>query len=176
MIFNPFSSITAKIYGGIAIAAIAFGVVQTVRIEGFLFIGGYAEKLDKARAALDKVRLASEEAERLALATKAKIEADNKRIATDADNRFKQASIEAGDAATRYIDRWRVRNVCEGSSSQAGSAADGSNPQISAGMPADSVLVSASDVQACTAATTFALEAHRYALDKIASGRAVAAE
>lgn len=32
--FNPFSIVTSKIFGGVAIAAIAFGVVQTARIEG----------------------------------------------------------------------------------------------------------------------------------------------
>jgi len=174
-VINPFATLKSAAITIALTVLVAVAIIQTLRIEGFLFWDGYAEKLDKATAALAKVKLVSEEAERLALAVKAKIEADNRRIATNADTRFKQASNEAGDAATRYIDRWRVRNVCEGSTSQTGSAANGDNPQVPADMPADSVLVSAINVQACTAATAYAIEAHNHAMDKIASGRAMPA-
>ncbi len=49
--FNPFSALTSKIFGGIAIFAITFGAIQTVRLDGFLWIDGVIEKLDKERAA-----------------------------------------------------------------------------------------------------------------------------
>jgi len=51
MPFNPFSALTSKIYGGIAIFAITFGAIQTIRLDGFFWIDGVIEKLDKERAA-----------------------------------------------------------------------------------------------------------------------------
>lgn len=34
MPFNPFSALTAKVFGGLALAFLAFAIVQTIRIEG----------------------------------------------------------------------------------------------------------------------------------------------
>jgi hypothetical protein len=50
-VFNPFSALTSKIFGGVAIFAITFGAIQTVRLDGFFWIDGVIEKLDKERAA-----------------------------------------------------------------------------------------------------------------------------
>jgi len=50
-VFNPFSALTSKIFGGVAIFAITFAAIQTVRLDGFFWIDGVIEKLDKERAA-----------------------------------------------------------------------------------------------------------------------------
>ena len=49
--FNPFSALTSKIFAGIAIFAISFAVIQTIRLDGFFWIDGVIEKLEKERAA-----------------------------------------------------------------------------------------------------------------------------
>lgn len=65
---NPFSSLTSKILGGVAIAAITFGVIQTIRIEGLkvwpLQIEGYADANTRLTADLEVVKHAQAEAER----------------------------------------------------------------------------------------------------------------
>ena len=48
MMFNAFSALTSKIYGALAIAAIVFAGVQTVRIDGLWFIDAYVDKLADA--------------------------------------------------------------------------------------------------------------------------------
>ena len=49
MPFNPFSALASRIYGAIALAALAFAAVQTVRINGFLWIDGLEQQLADAR-------------------------------------------------------------------------------------------------------------------------------
>ena len=59
-------------------------LVQTARIEGFLFWDGLKAENTELRATLAKVEAASKEAERLAWEAKRKIEADNERKADEA--------------------------------------------------------------------------------------------
>jgi len=82
--FNPFSAITAKIYGVIAVAALCFALVQTARIEGFLFWDGLYEQLGDAREKVKEYETAIAAATKLAEEEKARIEAENERKAKDA--------------------------------------------------------------------------------------------
>lgn len=59
-------------------------LVQTARIEGFLFWDGLKAENTELRETLAKVESASKEAERLAWEAKRKIEADNERKADEA--------------------------------------------------------------------------------------------
>ena len=49
--FNPFSALTSKIFAGVAIFALTLAAIQTIRLDGFFWIDGVIEKLDKERAA-----------------------------------------------------------------------------------------------------------------------------
>lgn len=103
--FNPFSGLTAKIYGGIAIAAITFGAVQTVRIEGLriwpLKIEGYAAA---------NARLTAEKAAYIA----AQREAEAKQKAADQSNIAGQlAAIRQQDAAHVQLEAARRSAVSE---------------------------------------------------------------
>lgn len=64
--FNPFSELASKIYGGIAIAAITFGAIQTVRIEGLsiwpLKIEGYAAENSRLKQDIQNIKKAQKEA------------------------------------------------------------------------------------------------------------------
>jgi type II secretory pathway pseudopilin PulG len=90
-------------------------------------------------------------------------------IAKDSDNAYKVANLEAGAAAAVYIDRWRVRNneVC---GSGAVAAPENEIAGVPETMPAGGILVSEGDVQACTGATAYAIEAHNHAMRQIAEG------
>lgn len=169
MPFNPFSVITSKIYI-LAIGFLLLAIVQTVRIDGFLFIQGYRERLSAANQTIADMKQASKEAwaKQIALnEQRRKSDTDN---AEKSDEAYKHEASNANDAAIRYIDRWRVReNSC---SSGPDSAAQSSNPGVPETMPADAVMVSARDVQACTGATAYAIEAHNHAVRLIESGTA----
>jgi hypothetical protein len=95
-------------------------------------------------------------------------ETDN---AKQSDLRYVAAQTAAGDATVRYIDRWRVRpNSCR---SETDSAAESSHSEVSDAMSARTILVSERDVQACSAATGYAIEAHNHAVSQIEAGLAV---
>jgi hypothetical protein len=167
---NPFSAITSKIFAGVAIVSITFGAIQTVRIEGFLFIKGYSEKLAEANKAIDMMDAASGMArdKQIAVNTERKDTSDD--LAKEGERSYAWASRDAGAAATVYIDRWRVREVCKGDTDGGPAGAEGNNPGVSEEMPSRAVLVSEGDVQACTGATAYALEAHNHAARKIEAG------
>ena len=74
-----------RILYGTALALLgALLLVQTARIEGFLFWDGLKAENTELRETLAKVEAASKEAERLAWEAKRKIEADNERKADEA--------------------------------------------------------------------------------------------
>lgn len=172
--FNPFSALTSKIYGVIAIAALTFGAIQTVRIDGLLFIDGYVDKLADARATIAQMEQASKDATAAQIALNAERTKKDTNNAKQSDLRYITAQAAASDATARYIDRWRVRpNSC---ASETDSPAQSSNSEIPDAMSARTVLVSERDVQACSAATGYAIEAHNHAASLIAEGLAVTVE
>jgi hypothetical protein len=130
MPFNPFSALTSKIFGGIAIFAITFGAIQTVRLDGFLWIDGVIEKLEKERAAhiatkvgyanaekiaadLNKkqVEIAEQQRKELALGKDLEIRrginaalADARRVWAAKANQSSAGSASAGEVATSPVD------------------------------------------------------------------------
>lgn len=84
--------------------------------------------------------------------------------ARETQNAYAVQLADARTAADRYIADHRLRSTTD--ESHAGPTAAGpqsSSPAIPSDVPAEAVVVSGNDVQACTAAVTYALEAHDWA-------------
>ncbi|MBK9005311.1 MAG: hypothetical protein IPM41_16110 [Sphingomonadales bacterium] len=75
-------------------------LVQTARIEGFLFFDGLKAENTELRETLAKVEQAQKLATKLAIEEKARIEAENKRKAENAKLDY-QKRLAANDAALR---------------------------------------------------------------------------
>lgn len=99
--------------------------------------------------------------------------------AQEADNAYSSQLAIAQSAAQRYIDSHRVGAVyragssgalrmqpsaTQGGPSSAASGSEGGSTAVPASVPSDAVMVSAGDVQACTDAVSYALDAHGWAL------------
>jgi hypothetical protein len=84
--------------------------------------------------------------------------------AVEAQNAYQAQLADARGAADRYIAAHRVQPASTGGNAGATvAAADGRGAGVSAAVSADAVVVSADDVQACTGAVTYALQAHDWA-------------
>lgn len=147
--FNPFSAITAKIYGIAAIAFLTFAIVQTARIEGFLFWDGLYEQLGDARERVKayETGFANATKERDALFKQVSDKQRNIARLTDENetNRLKLAS--AADAYARRM-RWQ-----DHSRTEAGPATE-SNPAQSGDSPdPDAVILSRADFDILNANT-----------------------
>jgi hypothetical protein len=84
--------------------------------------------------------------------------------ATEADIAYQSQLADARFATARYIASHRVQSAAV--AGQAGSATpptQSGSAAVPASMPTDSVLVSSGDVQACTDAVTYGLNAHAWA-------------
>lgn len=94
MPFNPFSALTSKIFAGIAIFAISFAVIQTIRLDGFFWIDGVIEKLEKERAAHITTKVNVANAQRVAAEMNRKQVAAIKErydaIATETENEYEK--------------------------------------------------------------------------------------
>ena len=110
--FNPFSGLTAKIYGGVAVAALAFAAVQTVRIEGFLFIHGYKQDVADRDAKIAAMSKASDEAWMLAQKQVAETEAHYTKLAKENVRVETEIRTVYRDRAGAYADRMRADQVC----------------------------------------------------------------
>jgi hypothetical protein len=85
--------------------------------------------------------------------------------AQEADNAYQTQLAAAQSAADRYITAHRVQPATfAGGPGAAAALAQSGNAGIPAPMPADAVMVSAGDVQACTEAVTYGLKAHEWAI------------
>lgn len=151
--FNPFSGLTAKIYGGVAIAAIAFGAVQTVRLDGFLWIDGAIEQRDNAKADLAKAITAGHQA----LAAQIKIHDETKAAyaakAKEADREHEIELAAASDRTERFIAGNGVRKACGSRTIVASAPTESATPPRSdgPGSASDLVAVTPADVRLCTA-------------------------
>ena len=87
--------------------------------------------------------------------------------ADEADKSYRASLADARSAADRYIAGHRVRGTFAGPASAAPAAASDRGPGVPSGLPADAVVVSAGDVQACTDAVTYGVQAHEWALGLI---------
>lgn len=105
------------------------------------------------------------EALRLEREQKARVEAEYQEKANASDERHQDALADARAAADRYIARNRLRVQIAGSAGgQASPAADSGDSGLSEILSNSGVVVSEGDVQACTAAMTYAVAAHNWAV------------
>jgi multidrug efflux pump subunit AcrA (membrane-fusion protein) len=118
--FNPFSALTSKIFGGVAIAALAFAAVQTVRIEGFPFIKGFKQELAEKDRTIAQMESAS--AANLA-AQQAQVKQTEAAFVKQAEiTNAKQEALEA-DYRRRlaaYAGRMRLESGCVSPTSTSG--------------------------------------------------------
>jgi len=88
--------------------------------------------------------------------------------AQETEHEYEQKVADAHAAADRYVADHRVGGLrtgpAQGASSPAVAASTTGGPGVPPGVPADAVVVSAGDVQACTSAVTYAVQAHNWAL------------
>jgi len=83
--------------------------------------------------------------------------------ATEADSAYQTQLADARSAADAYVAEHRVQpQAVAGDRSSAPAPAQGGSAGVPPGVSADAVVVSASDVQACTGATAYALSAHEW--------------
>jgi hypothetical protein len=119
---------------------------DTVRTQAAQFAQAQALATAAARQAL--------QTETAAYAAKAK----------DADNAYQTQFAAAQTATDQYIATHRVRTTAVASSAwPAPSPSQGANPGIPATVPVNTVVVSPGDLQACTDAVTYAIQAHDWA-------------
>jgi hypothetical protein len=176
--FNPFSGLTAKVYGGVALLAIAVAGVQTVRIDGLWFIKGYVERLDRSEARNEKLIAASEAARIAQIAMNEKRKQDEKDNAHETDKNDRIAQLEARQPAIDYRDRWRLRNVCEGIAASPDSTASdpvAENSNRSSDV-ANMVAISSADFDQCTANSIRLQSVKRWGDALIEKGLAVPVE
>jgi len=84
--------------------------------------------------------------------------------ATEANDAYQSQLAAADNAAAQYISTHRVRGPADPDAPGAAIAAPKSGgPDLSATVPASTVLVSSGDVQACTDAVTYGIKAHDWA-------------
>lgn len=147
MMFNPFSAITAKIYGVVAVAALCFALIQTARIDGFLFWDGLYEQLGDARDKVKKYEAAIAAATKLAQEEKARIEADNERKAKDAAELETKLRADYDSRLARWLqnNRRAAGNANLPEASKAAERASGAGP--AAVIPEDFALVPIADLE-----------------------------
>lgn len=131
---------------------------------------------DQRGAALAAIPVAQAKALAAQVALNASVAAKYQSQAEISDANYKTALADAGADADRYIAAHRLRPAAHpgGTSSPSGTAQAGDS-NLPADMPADGVVVSASDVQKCTGATSYAVTAHNSAVDAIAASTAIPA-
>lgn len=145
--FNPFSAITAKIYGVVAVAALCFALIQTARIDGFLFWDGLYEQLGNARDKVKKYEAAIAAATKLAQEEKIRIEAENERKAKDAAELETKLRADYDSRLTRWLqnNRRTAHNANLPETSQAPEGTSGTN--AAAVIPENFALVPIADLE-----------------------------
>lgn len=127
----------------------------------------HAYHAEKALRKADRASYVAAQSEAALIAKRAldAAEARYAHKAMEADLAYQTDLADARSAADRYIDAHRVR--WQAPARDAGgtlATAESSDPGIPASVPGDAVVVSESDVQACTSAVTYAVKAHEWAL------------
>ncbi len=136
MPFNPFSAITAKLFGGVALALLLAFMVQTGRIEGFLWIEGFKQAVarlthDNAviRVNLDMLKTANEIATERAQEAKRLADAKAAKQKELSDERLSKERSRYRELAARYAAANRVRAKAGETDSGSASGADLSSTQ-----------------------------------------------
>lgn len=146
-------------------------IIALVALSGWLW-WGKSNALDQRDAAIagraedrKAYTAAQVEARRLALAAKAATEARYKSHAERIDSDHETELADARSDTERFIAARRLRpQGVAGSCGGALAAADNRDPGVLSSLPADSVVVDAADVRACSDATAYALSAREWAL------------
>ena len=128
----------------------------------------HAYHAEKALRATDKANYMAAQAEAALIAQRAlqATEAKYAAHAREQDHAYEVALADARSAADRYIATHRVHVAAPAQSAPSGTpaSAEGGSASVPAGVPSDAVMVSAGDVQACTDAYIYALNARDWAL------------
>lgn len=140
-----------------------FAALQTWRLDSAQ--GNLAECKAGRKADRQSYTDAQAEAKRKAEAARLAEEARYRRQAEEADNAHEAQLADARDDAERYIAANRVRPEAAGRSPGGpGTGPESGAPRVPEGLPPDGlVAVTEADVRACTAATIYAFNAHRWA-------------
>lgn len=145
--FNPFSVIAAKLYGITAIAALSFALIQTARIEGFLFWDGLYEQLGDARDRVKSYEAAIATATKLAKEEKIRVEAENERKAKHAAELEKKLRADYDSRLAHWLQNNR-RAASNANLPEASKAAEGTSGASAATViPGDFALVPIADLQ-----------------------------
>lgn len=152
-----------QVWAGLAaLAALLIGVHMHGNAVGRAISAAKAEQRSQDSQA---VQSAQAKATALLAAQKQATEARYATLATQKDQEYASQLNQARAAAARYIATHSVRPAqASGGTGQAAATANDHGSSVPPAMPADSVVVSAEDVQQCTAATSYAIAAHDWAL------------
>ncbi|MEI6644076.1 MAG: hypothetical protein WCL10_18805 [Novosphingobium sp.] len=125
----------------------------------------HAYHAEKALRKADRAAYAAAQSEATVIAKRAldAAEARYKRNADNADQAFQSKLADARRSAADYVSAHRVRAYAQGPTSGTVASAEGRGPGVPASLPADAVMVSEGDVQACTDAVTYGIGAHDWA-------------
>jgi len=130
----------------------------------------HAYHAEKALRKADRAAYVAAQSEATVIAKRAldAAEAKYRTKANEADQSYRADLADARAAADRYIAAHWVRNqTAARDASGALASAPDRGPGVPASLPADAILVSEGDVQACTEAVTYAIGAHEWALGLI---------
>lgn len=156
MTFNPFSALTSKIFGGVAIALLVWCAFTTIDRNQ------WRAAAKKADATLALVKPAQDLA--LAKAKQAIVdtEARYKELANAADQDHAAAVADARTDADAYAAAHRVPACPAGATRSATTRAESGSSSFSPDLSASSIVGDA-DLRACSGAAAYALAAHQWA-------------
>ena len=170
--FNPFSGLTAKIYGGVALLAIAVAGVQTVRIDGFWFIKGYAERLANSEKREGQLIAASEKNAQEQSRIMAENTAQQNQIERLNREKSQLNALAIRDATSRYADNNRLHKICPNIGGTDPAAKD-SAAQGNDGLQADSIVVSKRDFDVLNGWAERGIQYSNWARELVAANLAV---
>ena len=151
---------------------VGLGIAGALAVFG-LFVASWhyrhAYHAEIARRKAQEAQYIAAQAEATLIAKRAldAAEAKYRSKADEADKSYRAELANARSAADRYIASHRVRAYAQGAASGTTSIAESGSAGVPASLPADAVLVSEGDVQACTDAVTYGVAAHDWAIDLI---------
>ena len=148
---------------------LAAALIASLCLSGWLWHGkgkALAER-DAARAQISAMIEASKQATELALKERAANQAAFAKLKKEADNGHSTALADADRRTADFIRLRRQSGSCAAKADPASEGASAGVPEIAS---AETVLVDASDVRACSAASVYADEAHKWARGLIEAG------
>lgn len=157
MTFNPFSALTSKVFGGVALAALLWAAFVTIDRNQWRAAARTAD------ATLAKVGPAQELALAAARKAIADTEARYKEKANAAETSHSVAVAAARSDADAYLAAHRVPACPGGTPRAAATRPEGGDPRLSPDLSASAIVADA-DVRACSGAAAYALAAHEWAL------------